>query len=193
MPTIDSTTWRSPNHSPRPAGVTPSAIVLHSCEGRPRGAERSSSLPWLCNDDIPLAERVSCHYYVCRSGVVYQLVADGLQAWHAGRGSLLGDSNWNDNSIGIELEHAQHAAPYPLAQRAALVDLLRELVLEHGIARERVVAHRAVAAGRKIDPTDLSDAEIAAIIATAYAPQTPTIEQRVSSLERRVTKLEGGS
>ena len=74
--TIDSTTWRSPNFNNRPANTDIWAIVDHSCEGNPAGNEQQSSLPWLCNP----AKRVSCHYYVTREGVIYQLVDDDKRA-----------------------------------------------------------------------------------------------------------------
>lgn len=154
---IDSTTWRSPNHSARRPGTRISAIVVHSCEGRPAGAERTTSLPWLCNPD----SQVSCHYYVRRSGVVYQLVDDARRAWHAGEGAIGADRDPNGVSIGIELEHAAGSGAYPIAQLAALRELCRSLMARYGIRPARVVSHRVTAlpAGRKEDPTDWPEAE----------------------------------
>ncbi len=88
---IDRATWRSPNFD---AGrtIVPAGILIHSDEGT-----RESSLPWLCNP----ASQVSCHYYVCRDGAIFQLVDDARRAWHAGVANYAGLADWNQ-ALGIE-------------------------------------------------------------------------------------------
>lgn len=157
----------SPNYDDRPDGVRPGALIFHSCEGRPFGRERTSSLPWLCNPQPATPKRrVSCNFYVGRRGEVWQLVDPRFRAWHAGRTNLFGRDDWADFSIGIELEHAQGSAPYPTAQLDVAVELGAWLVAEYQIPRQMIVTHRAVAwprtpRPRKIDPTDMSDATFA--------------------------------
>lgn len=150
MPSIDSVTWRSPNYGPRSQPI--SAIVVHSCEGKPAGDEQQSSLPWLCDP----ASGVSCHYYITRAGVIYCLVDDQYRAWHAGAGTIGSDTDPNGVSLGIELEHRDNAAPYPQAQLVALGWLCQSKMVLYGIPTSRVVSHRATATppGRKDDPTD---------------------------------------
>lgn len=171
--TIDSNTWRSPNFNFRPANTDIWAIVDHSCEGRPAGNEQQSSLPWLCNP----ASDVSCHYYVTREGVIYQLVDDDKRAWHAGVSVLNGVWDCNDYSIGIEREHRDNAAAYPQIQIDAMTWLCRRLIAAYAIPKNGIATHRKVAkaAGRtdKYDPTDIDDAPHAAWVDSLYAPTDP--------------------
>lgn len=148
MFTIDVTRYSSPNFDQRSTPIT--YVVIHSCEGHPLGNEQASSIPWLCNP----AAKVSSHYYVTREGKIYQLVAERYRAWHAGRCTIAADAN--SVSLGIELEHAQGAAPYPDIQKEALAWLCKQLMARYAIPADRVVSHRAIAlpSKRKIDPTD---------------------------------------
>lgn len=165
---VDSTTWRSPNFSDRTKAI--SAIVVHSCEGRPDGNEQASSLPWLCNSK----SGVSSNYYVTREGVIYCLVDDDKRAQHAGISALEGETDVNGISIGIELEHRKGDAPYSKAQLDALTWLCETKMGAYHIPASRVVSHRAVALpkGRKSDPTDWPEAEFR-IWASALTPAPP--------------------
>ena len=147
---IDATTYQSPNHDTRPAGAAIDAIVLHSTEGLMPGTAR-----YLCN---PQAQ-VSTHYIVARTGVVYQLVDDAHRAWHAGVSEYAGRRNWNDFSLGVEIEHVAGADAYTPQQMTTLEALCRRLLALHPIAKASVVAHRWIAtpAGRKRDPSDWDD------------------------------------
>ena len=147
---IDRTSHRSPNHHVRTRMIN--SIVLHTGEGT-----RASDLGWLCNS----ASKVSAHYYVCRDATVYQLVDDNKCSWHAGT------VEHNEAGIGIETEHRQ-GQDWPAAQRLALVDLCRDLIRAYHIPQSRIVAHRWIAQGRKIDPTDWPDAELKVWIASLY-------------------------
>ena len=113
-----------------------------------------SSLNWLCN---PVA-RVSAHYVIAKTGVLYQLVAETESAWHAGDAIWQGETAINELSLGIELVNATGMRgftgqdPYPAVQIGALTDLARGLMRRFpGIAFAR---HMDVALpkGRKTDP-----------------------------------------
>lgn len=149
---IDSTTWRSPNYDARTDPI--SAIVVHSCEGKPAGDEQQSSLPWLCKPSL----KVSCHYYITRAGVIYCLVDDTYRAWHAGEGAIGSNTDPNDISLGVELEHRAGAPAYSTSQLAALTWLCQTKMAQYSIPTSRIVSHRAVAPGRKFDPTDWPEA-----------------------------------
>lgn len=156
--TIDKTTYRSPNFDARPAGTTISSIVLHTTEGAWDGDAQ-----WLCNPQPNNPDaRVSTHYVIPPSGsVIYQLVDPSKRAWHAGSGSYAGKSNYNNFSIGIEISHQQGHA-FGAAQLPATTDLCRHLLKQYpSITRTYMVMHRQVAPDRKIDPTDVSDAQFA--------------------------------
>jgi N-acetyl-anhydromuramyl-L-alanine amidase AmpD len=112
-----------------------------------------SSLKWLTN----AASRVSSHYVIAKSGIIYQLVPDDQAAWHAGA------SRWNNmdaddiqrQSIGIELQNANSGRdPYPRVQVDAALELARSLTLRYRIPHVNVVRHLDIAIpyGRKTDP-----------------------------------------
>lgn len=171
MRAIDRTSYPSPNSSLR-NGAAIGMIVLHSGEGT-----RGGDLATLCNNTVPLTKRVSAHYYVCRDGTIYQLVADDLAAWHAGVSSWRGLDSIaiQHQSIGIETEH-KHPMDWPDAQCAALADLCRLLIVRYDIPATMIAAHRWIAPKRKSDPTDWSDASMHAWIATLSAPEPPAAD-----------------
>lgn len=163
-PTIDQTSYRSPNHSPRVGAIR--AIVIHSGDGT-----KASDLAWLTN----VASRVSSHYYIDRAGHVYQLVPDERVAWHAGKASYGGLTDWNDPSIGIEMEHTAGVHhDYPELQKNALRELLQAKIAQYHIAPGFIVSHRAIAMprGRRNDPRDWSEVDLRAFIDGLYAHTT---------------------
>lgn len=158
-------THSSPNHSARRGTIR--ALVLHTTEGA-----FPSDLHWLCNPQPGNpAARVSAHYVIDPDGDIYQLVPDERAAWHAGRCWFAGVTDWNDISIGIEVSHTQGHA-WPDVQQRRLTMLARSLVEKHHITPGFVVTHRQIAypRGRKVDPTDMSDADFAAFVPSLYAP-----------------------
>jgi hypothetical protein len=181
MPQIDARTHQSPNHDARPGGV--SAIVVHSCEGRPAGNEEQSSIPWLCSP----ASGVSCHYYVTRSGIIYQLVPTDRRAWHAGVSALGEDADVNDFSVGVELEHRAGGPSYPMLQLDTLAWLCVLLMQRYpAITLDRIVSHRSVALprGRKSDPSDWSEEAFRAWVRAlpVYSPASPILAPAGASL-----------
>ena len=134
----------SPNFEAR----RPVIIVVHATE---QGSARQS-LETLrtANSKGP----VSSHYLVGDDGRIYQLVADGDRAWHAGGGSWGTITDLNSASIGIEIDN-QVGEPYTEAQVAALLRLLDELCTRLGIPRTQVIGHADMAPTRKRDPGSL--------------------------------------
>ena len=131
----------SPNFEAR----RPVIIVVHATE---QGSARQS-LETLrtANSKGP----VSSHYLVGDDGRIYQLVADGDRAWHAGGGSWGTITDLNSASIGIEIDN-QVGEPYTEAQVAALLRLLDDLCARLGIPRTQVIGHADMAPHRKRDP-----------------------------------------
>lgn len=145
-----STTFTSPNHSPR-HGAAIRMIVLHATVG-----DLMPSIRWL----ISPASRVSSHYVISKSGRIYQLVPDELVAWHAGASAWMGLNKDQIAfcSLGVELENANDGHdPYPSAQLAAAHWLCEQKVTRYGIIRPMVVRHLDIATpkGRKTDPAGL--------------------------------------
>lgn len=134
----------SPNFEPR----RPILVVIHATE-QDSVAESLLTLR-TGNSGGP----VSAHYLVGRDGALYQLVADGQRAWHAGPGRWGTITDVNSASIGIELDN-NGRDPFPPAQIASLLRLLEDLCTRLDIPRAQVIAHADMAPTRKRDPGPL--------------------------------------
>jgi N-acetylmuramoyl-L-alanine amidase len=149
----DAIAWRpSPNHGPRPAGMTVDVLMVHYT-GMPDAA---AALDRLCDP----AAAVSAHYVIDEDGRVTALVPEHRRAWHAGRGIWRGCTDLNSRSIGIELVNPGHEWGYrrfPDAQMAAFADLARAVMGRHGIRPDGVIGHSDAAPARKEDPGELFD------------------------------------
>ena len=142
----------SPNTGERRLGQRPYLVVLHYT-GMPSAAK---AIDWLADPD----SNVSCHYVIDEGGVITQMVAEGLRAWHAGASYWAGETDINSVSIGIEIQNPGHEHGYPdfpPAQRHAVGALCRDIAERHGIAPEGIIAHSDVSPGRKIDPGEKFD------------------------------------
>ena len=131
----------SPNHDAR----RPQLMVLHATEQDSAG----QSLHTLRTGHR--GGPVSAHYLVAADGALYQLVADGDRAWHAGVGRWGAITDVNSASIGIELDN-DGSAPFTEPQFATLLRLLEDLATRHRIPRTAVIAHADMAPTRKVDP-----------------------------------------
>jgi N-acetyl-anhydromuramoyl-L-alanine amidase len=148
----------SPNFGPRPAQVSVDLIVIHSISLPPGQFETgdvqrlfTNTLDW---DVHPYFETlrnltVSAHFFITRTGALWQFVSVDDRAWHAGESSYRGKSNCNDDSIGIELEGLEGDA-FETAQYDTLSALCAAL-LEH-VPIAHIAGHEHIAPGRKRDP-----------------------------------------
>jgi N-acetyl-anhydromuramyl-L-alanine amidase AmpD len=73
-------------------------IVIHYTAG----ASPLSSVRYLTTANTP----TSAHLLIGRDGKIYQMVDFETQAWHCGKSQLLGNTNMNAFSVGIELDNA---------------------------------------------------------------------------------------
>lgn len=92
---------------------------------------------------------VSAHFFIERTGVIWQHVGVFDRAWHAGKSCWMGRENCNDYSVGIELEGLE-GLHFENAQYVALQSLIRSLCTILPI--EYIVGHEHIAPGRKADP-----------------------------------------
>lgn len=155
----------SPNAGPRRgAGAAgPDMAVIHHT-----GMDSAAAALARLRDP---AAAVSAHYLIDAAGAVFQLVDEGDRAWHAGVSFWAGERDVNSRSIGIELAHGgDPAAPYPPAQMAALIALIRGAARRWPIPPERVLGHSDVAPGRKADPGPNFDWPALAAAGLAAAP-----------------------
>ena len=96
--------------------------------------------------------KVSSHLFIRRSGEIVQFVPFNKRAWHAGKSHYKGRSNYNDFSIGIELEGCVEDS-YTNEQYNKLKNcilLLKELF--PSIQDNNILGHSDIAPGRKTDP-----------------------------------------
>lgn len=104
---------------------------------------------------------VSCHYLVRDAPVrVYRLVDEDRRAYHAGLSWWKGQTQLNSASVGIEIVNGglregpggRSFTDYPPAQIDAVVELVREIAVRHGIPGENILGHAEIAPQRKLDP-----------------------------------------
>lgn len=149
---------RSPNFGPRPTGAQIDLIVLHSISlppGRYGGDEVqqlfTNRLDWDAHPYFQTIRgiEVSAHFYVRRSGELWQFVSCDDRAWHAGASSWRGRANCNDDSIGIELEGLEGEL-FEAAQYETLASLCPAIAQRYAIGF--IAGHQHIAPGRKADP-----------------------------------------
>ncbi|MEO8021180.1 1,6-anhydro-N-acetylmuramyl-L-alanine amidase AmpD [Polaromonas sp.] len=148
----------SPNFGPRPTASVIDLIVVHSISLPPGEfgtgqVQRlfTNTLDW---DAHPYFEslrglQLSSHFFITRSGELWQFVSCDERAWHAGGSSYRGRSNCNDDSIGIELEGLEGGL-FEAAQYETLTSICSALLSHYPVAH--LAGHEHIAPGRKQDP-----------------------------------------
>ena len=148
----------SPNCDARPADARPELIVIHNISLPPNEFGGDGVVQLFTNQLDPQAHpfyaeiahlRVSAHFFIRRTGVLYQFVSVDERAWHAGVSAFCGRERCNDFSVGIELEGTD-TQPYTEAQYAQLTELLTALCQCYPI--QAITGHEHIAPGRKTDP-----------------------------------------
>jgi len=93
---------------------------------------------------------VSAHYVIGRDGLVYQLVDEKDDSYHAGKSSLPdGTTSVNSCSIGIELMTSYNESPTE-QQNEAILNLVKNIKSRYII--KFVLRHSDIAPLRKTDP-----------------------------------------
>jgi N-acetyl-anhydromuramyl-L-alanine amidase AmpD len=123
-------------------------VVLHSIHDPTRPD------PYHIDSVLALMERhrVSAHYVIDRSGIVYRLVDERHISFHAGKSQMPDPDkrvSVNRFSVGIEIINGYADRPTE-NQYCALITLLGEIKRRHPI--RRIVAHGEVAGERRTDP-----------------------------------------
>ena len=170
----------SPNHGPRPEGVTVDIMLVHYT-GLPTA---DMALTRLCQS----GSGVSAHYTIDEDGTVYRHVPEHRRAWHAGVGCWRGCRDINSRSIGIELVNPGHEwgyRPFPAIQMAAFQTLALDILKRHPIAPDSVIGHADIACARKEDPGELFDWQSLAEAGIGVWPEVKTACSRAISLDDR--------
>lgn len=135
--------WKkSPNYSVR-SNREISAIILHHTASW----NLENTVDWMCDP----AAKASAHYCIGRDGTIIQMVFDQHVAWHAGKSSLEGRPHVNNYSVGIEMVGNTCEKPLTDEQWEAMVWLVKRLMEKYDIPPHRVVDHRKISPGRKVD------------------------------------------
>jgi len=156
----------SPNYNQRPPGINVDAVVIHNIS-LPPGVFGGSDIEALFTNTLEYDAhpayhqlrnlKVSAHFLIRRNGELIQFVATHLRAWHAGVSDYKGRQNWNDFSIGIELEGTD-TLPYTASQYSSLARLIVDLqAIYPAIISDNIAGHQDIAPTRKTDPGSAFD------------------------------------
>lgn len=151
--------YPSPNFGVRPVnGDSIDTLVIHSIS-LPPGEYGNRLVPIFFANELDFDAhpyfqtirdlKVSAHFFIERSGRIWQHVSVFDRAWHAGKSIWHGRENCNDYSVGVELEGLE-GLHFESAQYAALSELI--LHLKKIIPLRHIVGHEHIAPGRKHDP-----------------------------------------
>ncbi len=151
----------SPNFDARPIAVEPQVLIIH-CISLPPGKFTGQGVEQLFTNKLnPSADpyyqqiqglKVSCHFFIRRSGEIIQFVATDKRAWHCGESTCLGRPRVNDFSIGVELEGLDNIE-FDQAQYDQLIELTRCLQTTYPqILNDHIFGHQHIAPARKTDP-----------------------------------------
>ena len=146
---------KSPNFGARPSQAVIDLIVVHSIS-LPPGVYGGGEVQQLFTNQLnwdahPYFQsirglEVSSHFFIERTGAVWQFVSCNDRAWHAGTSAYRGRNNCNDDSIGIELEGLE-GEMFEDLQYEGLARLCRALGRQYPIAH--IAGHEHIAPGRK--------------------------------------------
>lgn len=148
----------SPNFGPRPAAAQIDLLVIHSISLPPgqygTGCVQqlfANQLDWNAHPYFQGIRglEVSSHFFIERTGQIWQFVSADDRAWHAGASCWRGRTNCNDDSIGIELEGLE-GQTFDAPQYTALTWLCQALGQHYPV--HYVAGHEHIAPGRKQDP-----------------------------------------
>ena len=151
-------TMASPNFNQRPAGARVDLVVIHSISLPPGefgngNVQRlfTNQLDWDAHPYFQSVRglEVSAHFFISRTGALWQFVSCDDRAWHAGQSAYRGKNQCNDDSIGIELEGLEGSI-FEAPQYETLASLCAAILQAYPVAH--IAGHEHIAPGRKLDP-----------------------------------------
>ena len=148
----------SPNFGLRPGSALIDLVVIHSIS-LPPGEFGNQQVQRLFTNQLDCDAHpyfqtlrgleVSSHFFVTRSGELWQFVSCDDRAWHAGQSSYRGRPDCNNDSIGIELEGLEGGL-FEAEQYETLTSICSALLMRYPI--KHLAGHEHIAGGRKHDP-----------------------------------------
>lgn len=97
-------------------------------------------------------DAVSCHYLVAQDGRVAKIWWDTDILRHAWSSARDGKTNMNRYCIGIEIINV--GMNFTNVQRKAVRDLVSYLIEKHSIPVSKIIRHKDISPGRKVDVYD---------------------------------------
>jgi AmpD protein len=156
----------SPNFGARPQSAQTDLLVIHSIS-LPPGEFGNGNVQRLFTNQLdwsahPYFEgirdlKVSSHFFIARTGELWQFVSCDARAWHAGQSAYRGRTNCNDDSVGVELEGLEGGA-FETPQYETLAGICAAVMAHYPIVY--IAGHEHVAVGRKQDPGEGFDWEL---------------------------------
>ena len=151
----------SDNYDLRPDNIDIDTIIIH-CVSLPEGAYDNENVSDLFTNKLDIAKdktflslkglRVSSHLFIRRNGVLSQFVPFNMRAWHAGVSQYKGRENYNDFSIGIELEGTSSSI-FTEEQYSKLREVIKIMKTCYPkIVENNIIGHNKVSPERKEDP-----------------------------------------
>ena len=127
--------YDSCNHDERPCDAIIDTIIIH-CISLPLGEYDNDNIIDLFLNKLDVSKhksfsdlsnlKVSSHLLIKRKGDIIQFVPFNLRAWHAGQSCYNNRENFNDFSIGIELEGTSDSK-FTKEQYSSLKEVIRTL------------------------------------------------------------------
>ncbi len=151
----------SDNYDLRPDNIDIDTIIIH-CISLPDCAYDNENVSDLFTNKLDIAKdktflslkglRVSSHLFIRRNGVLSQFVPFNMRAWHAGVSQYKGRENYNDFSIGIELEGTSSSI-FTEEQYSKLREVIKIMKTCYPkIVENNIIGHNKVSPERKEDP-----------------------------------------
>ena len=99
--------------------------------------------------------KVSCHYFIKKSGKIVKMVPEKYIAWHAGVSNWKKFRSLNNMSLGIEIHNKGHEYGYTKFQNVQIkktILLLKYLQEKYKIKKNNILGHSDISYNRKKDP-----------------------------------------
>lgn len=153
--------YESNNCDKRPIGTKIDTIIIH-CISLPKGEYSNNNIIDLFQNNLDIKKdksfelianlKVSAHILIRRNGDIIQFVPLNLRAWHAGKSEYNDRTNFNDFSIGIELEGTVDSK-FEEKQYCSLIEIISEIKTCYPkILDDNILGHSMIAPERKNDP-----------------------------------------
>ena len=151
----------SDNYDLRPDNIDIDTIIIH-CISLPEGSYGNDNVRDLFTNKLDISKdksfnslrdlRVSSHLFIKRDGSISQFVPFNMRAWHAGVSKYNGRENYNDFSIGIELEGTSNTI-FTEEQYSKLREIIKIIKTCYPkIVEDNILGHNKVSPDRKEDP-----------------------------------------